>query len=423
VLPWLVNNSHPFALSWLLALFTLGAADWPQWRGPTRDGLVSGQAWPADLAAGHLDLLWRVPLDPSYSGPVVAGERVFTTETQDQRREVVHSYHRVTGKPLWRQSWEGAMRVPFFARANGDWIRATPACDGETLFVPGMRDVLTALAADTGTVRWRRDFVAEMGTPLPAFGNVSSPLVDVGALFVQSGGAVMRLDKATGEIRWRALESRDAMNGSPFSSPVIATLAGQRQLVVQTRTELAGLDLDSGAVLWRQPVEAFRGMNILTPVVVGDCVLTSAYGGRTHGFEVTRAAAGAFRVAEAWQFKAQGYMSTPVIVDGLAYLHLRSQRVVCLDPVTGTERWTSGESFGKYWSLVANGPQLLVLDERGELLLLRADATRLNLLDRRRISDSDTWAHLAVADDQIFIRELDGLSVWRWRLPAIAPAK
>lgn len=411
------------ALLLSLVISTLNAADWPQWRGPMRDGSVSGQGWPADLAPGRLDRLWRVPLGPSYSGPIVAGELVFTTETHDKRREVVHAFQRSTGKLLWQQSWDGAMSVPFFAKANGDWIRATPAFDGETLFVPGMRDVLTALAADTGEVRWRRDFATELGTPLPAFGNVSSPLVDAGALFVQSGGAVMRLEKATGEIRWRALESRDGMNGSPFSSPIIATLAGQRQLVAQTRTELAGLELESGAVLWRQPVDAFRGMNILTPLVAGDRVLTSAYGGRTQGFDVSRDGTGVFRVAEAWRFKAQGYMSSPVLVEGLAYLHLRSQRVVCIDPAKGEEQWTSRDTFGKYWSLVANSPHLLALDERGELLLLRADGTRLQLLDRRRISDSETWAHLAVADDQLFIRELDGLSVWRWHELETAAAK
>jgi outer membrane protein assembly factor BamB len=405
-----------FALG-LLAGFVLAAAvpaPWPQWRGPTRDGQVAGTDWPADLKAGHLDRAWQVPLGPSYSGPIVGETAVFTTETKDKKTEVVHALDRRTGQELWRQQWEGAMSVPFFAKSNGDWIRATPALDGDTLFVAGMRDVLVALDARNGEVRWRKDFVAELKTPLPAFGNVSSPLIDGEALYVQSGGAVTRLKKQTGEVVWRALESRDAMNGSPFSSPVLATLAGRRQLVVQTRTELAGLDPDTGTVLWRQPVEAFRGMNILTPTVVGDRVVTSAYGGKTHGFDLM-ADAGAFTVKEAWQFKAQGYMSSPVIVAGHAYLHLRNQRVLCLELATGAEKWTTGDGFGKYWSLVNQGDRILALDERGELLLLRANPAKFDVIDRRKVSDQDTWAHLAVGPGELFIRDLGGLSAWHWR--------
>jgi len=400
-----------------LALLLLGSvvADvWPQWRGPTRDGRVAGPDWPADLHAGRLDRAWRMPFGPSYSGPIVSETAVFTTETQDKKLEVVHALDRKTGRERWRQEWEGAMSVPFFAKSNGDWIRATPALDGNVLYVAGMRDVLVALDAANGAVKWRRDFVAELKTPLPAFGNVSSPLVEGDGLFVQSGAAVMRLNKATGEVVWRAMENRDAMNASPFSSPVIATVAGQRQLLIQTRTELAGLELEKGEVLWRQPVEAFRGMNILTPTVSGDRVLTSAYGGKTHAFEI-RAESGRFSVAEAWQFKAQGYMCSPVLVDGHAYLHLRNNRALCLDAATGAEKWTTSESFGKYWNLVTRGDRILALDERGELLLFRANPAKFDLVDRRKVSDQDSWAHLALADTQVFIRDLDGLSAWTWK--------
>jgi putative heme-binding domain-containing protein len=87
-----------------------------------------------------------VELGPSCSGPIVAGDRVFTTESKDKKFEVVIAFHRKTGKELWRAQWEGAMTVPFFAKSNGDWIRATPACDGESLFVAGMRLALSSCA-------------------------------------------------------------------------------------------------------------------------------------------------------------------------------------------------------------------------------------------------------------------------------------
>jgi outer membrane protein assembly factor BamB len=391
----------------------LTASDWPQWRGPQRNGQVAGPTWPDNLDTNHLRQVWRVELGPGYSGPIVSGERVFTTETKDKKVETVTAFNRHSGQVLWRAEWPGAVSVPFFAKSNGDWIRATPACDGESLFVAGMRDVLVCLDASSGQERWRVDFVKQLDAPVPEFGFVCSPLVDGDAVYVQAGASFVKLDKRTGEILWRTLKDRGGMWGSVFSSPIIATLGGQRQLVVQTREKLAGVDPEDGKVLWEQPVEAFRGMNILTPLVLGDTLFTSTYGGRTIGFKVTQTD-GKFTVREAWRHKAQGYMSTPVVIEGVAYHHLKSQRVMAIEVETGRELWTSDKSFGKYWSLVAQGDRILALDQRGQLFLLRANQETLEQLDSRKLSEAETWGHLAVAGDQVFVRELNALSAFQW---------
>lgn len=397
----------------LLTAALLPAADWSQWRGPTRDGQFTGTAWPDKLDTNHLQRTWRVELGPSYSGPIVSGERVFTTETKDKKFEVVTAFDRKTGKELWRTQWEGAMTVPFFAKSNGDWIRATPACDGESLFVAGMRDVLVCLDAQTGKERWRFDFVKKLDAPTPDFGFVCSPLVDGDHVYVQAGASFVKLNKRTGEVVWRTLTDKGGMNGSVFSSPMFAELAGKRQLVVQTREKLAGVDPAGGKVLWEQTVEAFRGMNILTPVAFKDTLFSSTYGGKTIGFKVAQAD-GKFTVTEAWKHKAQGYMSTPVVIDGVAYNHLKSQRVMAIEVETGRELWTSDKSFGKYWSLVSHGDRILALDQRGQLFLFRANKAKYEQLDQRKLTDSETWAHLAVAGDQLFVRELNALSAYQW---------
>ena len=116
------------------------SANWPQWRGPERDGHVESKPWPTTLQGDALQQLWRVEMGPGYSGPVVVGDRVFVTETVGKKMEVVRALDRKTGKELWRHEWEGAMSVPFFAKSNGDWIRATPAYSDGRLFVAGMRD-------------------------------------------------------------------------------------------------------------------------------------------------------------------------------------------------------------------------------------------------------------------------------------------
>lgn len=420
-----MKNLFACSLALLLSLSPAGLAGgeaetpepqtgWPQWRGPSRDGRVAQtSAWPDRLSDDALRQTWRIPLGPSYSGPIVSDSLVFVTETRDERQEIVRALDRQTGEARWEASWDGALSVPFFARSNGDWIRSTPAYDGESLFVAGMRDVLVCLDARTGGVRWQVDFVKELGSPLPAFGFVCSPLVDGPCVYVQAGAAFCKLDKQTGKIVWRTLADDGGMMGSAFSSPLLTEMAGRRQFLVQTRQRLAGVDPESGDELWSQTIPAFRGMNILTPTVSGDAVFTSSYGGKSLLFRLKNDA-GSLSATQTWTNKAAGYMSSPVVIEGHVYLHLQNQRFTCIDLETGETRWTT-TPFGKYWSLVANGDRILALDERGELLLIRANPDKFERLDTRQISDAPTWAHLAVCGDEIFIRELNAISAYQWR--------
>lgn len=419
-----LNTAVPAALLFFLWLsLAAPAADldvaWPQWRGPTRDGHASPTpAWPDTLNNQVMLQKWRVESGPSYSGPIVTEDKVFVTATRDKKTEVVQALSRTDGRILWSAEWPGSMSVPFFAASNGEWIRATPAFDGESLFVAGMRDVLVCLDAETGSERWRVDFIEQFGTSLPAFGFVSSPLLDGDHVLVQAGASFVKLDKRTGRTVWRSLQDAGGMNGSAFSSPIKATIAGRAQYLVQTRERLVGVDVSEGEELWSQPIEAFRGMNILTPVVFGDAVFTSTYGGKSWLFDLAPAAgeaspAGQLSATERWQNKTQGYMSTPVVIDGHAYCHLKNQRFTCIDLATGEGRWTT-TPFGKYWSMVAQNSKILALDERGDLLLINASPEKFELLDQRHLTDSPTWAHLAVSGDEVFVRDLKGLTVYRW---------
>ena len=406
----------------LIAADTPSAETWTQWRGPSRDGQVAGPTWPAKLSADTLKATWTLPLGPSYSGPIVSADRVFVTETRDKSTEVVRALDRHTGKELWSHSWAGALSVPFYAKSRGDWIRATPATNGKLVFVAGMRDVLVAVDALTGKEKWSVDFVKQYGTGVPDFGLVCSPLLDGDAIFIQAANSLVKLRQDTGEIIWRSFEGKPGvMSAGAFSSPVLATIHGQRQLVVQSRENLAGIDPVSGKVVWSHPVPSYRGMNILTPTVVGDAVFTSSYQNRSWLYSVAKAAGtgGTFDVQESWSNNAQGYMSTPVIIDGHAYLHMGNQRFTCIDLKTGTRVWNS-DSFGKYASLVAQGDRILALDERGILLLIKADPKGFQLLDQRKVAAEDTWAHLVVCGEEVFVRELRAMSAFRWQSPKLS---
>jgi len=369
-------------------------ASWPQWRGPTRNGQAAeGSDWPESLTKDRLAEAWRVELGPSYSGPVLTDDLVFTTETADRKREVISALNRKTGEQVWQTDWDGSISVPFFARSNGSWIRSTPTVSGDRLFVAGMRDVLVCLNANTGEVDWQIDFVKSLETPLPAFGFVCSPLVVGDAVYVQAGASLAKLNKATGELLWRSLEDGGGMFGSAFSSPIHCELAGKQQIVVQTRTLLAGVDPDNGNVLWQQEVPAFRG-------------------GKSFLYRLAAASDG-LAVEEVWNNKLQGYMSSPVIHQDHAYIHLKNQRFACIELASGKEKWIT-KPFGQYWSMIANGDRLLALDQRGELLHIRLNPDEFTLLSSLKLSEAETWAHLAVSNQQIFIRELNALVAYNW---------
>ena len=394
-----------------VACFAGETETWPQWRGPGRDCQLEPRTWPTGLQDGDLKQMFRVPLGESYSGPIVTEDRIFVTETVGSS-EAVYALDRSTGKQIWKVDWSGSMTVPFFASANGSWIRATPAYAEGQLFVASMEAVLVCLNAENGEEIWRKDVRKEFGTSNQSFGFACSPLVHEGHVFVQTAAGLLKIDSATGKTVWQSLNESGGMMGGAFSSPVVATLQGVSQLVVQTRSKLCGVDIDGGRELWSAAIPAFRGMNILTPTVIGDRIFTSSYGGGSFLFEV-RQTGGKFSATEIWKAKTEAYMSSPVVVDGSIYVHLRNQRVTCLDAATGKTLWTT-KPFGKYWSMVANGSKVLALDERGDLLLLDLKAKEFVKVDSRHVSDQSTWAHLAVADNQVFVRELKGLKVFEW---------
>ena len=387
---------------------------WNQWRGPDRNGHCPGDWWPERLNKDNVQQLWRVELGPSYSGPIVDATTVYTTETVDKKDEVVTAYDRFTGKRKWRTSWAGAMKVPFFAAKNGSWIRSTPAIDEDSIYIAGMLDVLVCLDKETGEERWRADFMKRFQTPKPDFGFVCSPLVVGDHVYVQAGASFVKVDKKTGETVWRSMKDNGGMFGSAFSSPTLAKIAGKEQLLVQSRSELAGVSVDDGQVLWSKKIRAFRGMNILTPQPYKDSVFISAYGGRAHRFDIT-SDEGAFDAKEAWNNRAQANMTSPVVIDNFAYLYLRAKRFACVNLDTGEEVWRSSGMADEYWSLVAQGKRMLALTEAGELHLIQHSPEDLKIIDTMQISEGKTWAHLCADGGQLIVREQDGLVAYSWK--------
>ncbi len=380
---------------------------WSQWRGPQRDGVWPGEL-PTDLSS--LKLAWERPLQPSYSGPVTDGKVVYTTETVDESFERMTAFDLQNGEVKWTAKWDGAIKVPGYAMANGSWIKSTPALAEDSLVILGMRDEVICLEPATGEIRWQADLAERFDARRPPFGGVCSPLIDDGSVYVMAGGATVKLSLADGSTIWKTLDD-EGDDDDACSSPVIETIAGKRQLVVQTRTRLCGVDLGDGSLLWSNTIEAYRNMNILTPMVIGNRVYTAAQRGRSHCFEVS-VTNSQMKSKEVWSQKTQAYMSSPVANDKTIFVHSSNERLTALDIATGNILW-AGKPMGKYQSLIRNEKTILVLNNKGELFAVEPNRDELSILDRRKLAN-DSWAYLGVVDGGILVRDLNALKVYRY---------
>ena len=383
---------------------------WSTWRGPRRDGIVDGQKWPASLEGDSLTKLWSQPLGDSYSGPVTCGETVFTTDSK-AGKETTYGFSVQSGEPVWQQTWKGAHNVPFFAARNGNWIRSTPATDESSIYVGGIRDVVVAMNTKDGSERWRVDF-AEKSGKVPDFGMVCSPLIDGGFLYVQAGKGLHKMNCSDGSILWSSLaDSGDIMSSGSFSSPIIAELNGVRQLVVQTRTYLTGVNLETGEPYWRYDVAAFRGMNILTPTIWNNAIFTSSYGGKSILIDVVDNKKPTIR----WENKIEAYMSSPLVINDHLYMHLKNKRFACIDLSMGKETWVT-KPFGEYWSTLTDGEKILALDQDGTLRLIQSNPRAYTQLSERKVTsdEEESWAHVAVLPQKILVRSQKALIAFRW---------
>jgi outer membrane protein assembly factor BamB len=382
-------------------------ADWPQWRGPNRDG-ASPEAgllttWPP---AGPTEL-WRKPVGRGFSSVAVAGGRLYTmaeetdTGPGGQRFEAVICLDAATGDLGWRFSYPNHYDERF-----GPGPRSTPAVDGGLVYAVGPTGIFHCLRADTGATVWRHDLADEFrGRPMQ-YGVAFSPLVDGDLVYAMPGGpdgnTVAAFDKRTGRLAWKALD--DVVG---YSSPVAVTAAGVRQVLFFTNTELVSLAPADGRVYWRYPWVTPGGFNIATPLPVGDYVLiSSAYGKGSALLEITAGPDGLPRVNRVYEHNRLRNHFASSVRSGDHVYGFDTQDLVCVEVRTGRVVWRERGTprFGKGNLLAADG-RLLVLGEDGTLTL--ADATPAGYHARAscRVSHTKCWTPPALAGGRLYVRD------------------
>lgn len=395
-----------------VAAMTSANAQWPQWRGPQRDGVVAAAFVPASWPEKPVRL-WTQPLGEGYSTPVVADGRAFVHSRKDPQ-EVVTAFDLATGKPVWSSSYQSAFNKNQYAKEMSKGPFSTPLVANGRLFTLGTSAVLTSFDAATGAVKWRKDWSKEIDTSKMFTGTAMSPVMEKGVLIVHVGddtkGAFRAFDPVTGTEKWSL-----SGHGPGYASPVIRrTATGESHLITMTDKAVVGVDAATGTLLWTIPFPDEWNENIVTPVLAGDLVVISGTRKGTFGYRV-EAKGNRWTPVEVWHnTDVPMYMSSP-IADGTFIYGFSSKRkgqLFCLDATTGKVMWTTEGRGGMNAALQSAGPNLVVLTTEGELSVVKRNPQKYEEVRRYDLSDSQTWAQPVLLKDRILIRDAGSLALW-----------
>jgi len=398
------------------------AADWPQWRGPTRDGVWSETGIVERFEARELPVKWRVAIGSGYNGPTVADGRVFVMDrvTQPSQQERVHCFNAQTGESLWSYAYECPYeRVEYKAGPRA----SVTICDGRAYSL-GTMGHLHCLEAKSGKVIWSHDCRQEYQSRVPVWGIAAAPLTEGDLAIVQIGGkenaCLMAFDKATGQERWRALN--DPLS---YSAPIIIEQAGRRVLVCITGQQVVGLDPLTGRLYWENPFQPKEMViTIATPVFDGKHLLATSF---YDGSLLLKVHQDKLAVEQLWRRRGVSErdtdalhccISTPIIQGDHIYGVDSHGELRCLDLKTGDRIWEDLTATPKArWSnihMVRNRDKVWMFNERGELVIghLAPDGfqeiSRTKLIaptqDQLDQRGGVTWSHPAFANRCIYAR-------------------
>jgi outer membrane protein assembly factor BamB len=407
------------------------ADDWPQWMGPTRDGVWQETGIVEKFPEEGLRVKWRVPIHGGYAGPAVAGGRVFVTDyvrtdgdasndpgTKNELdgTERVLCLDAATGNELWKHEYDCPYKISY---ACGP--RTTPAVDGDRVYTLGAEGNLYCFETATGKVVWSKELKREYRCSAPHWGFAGHPLVDGDKLICLVGGegsVVVAFDKRSGKELWKALSVTEEAGYCP---PSIIEAGGTRQLIVWTPDAVNSLDPESGTVYWSVPLKPQYGMSIMMPRKSGDYLFASGIG---EVGALMKLAADKPGASIAWQGTPKNAVycanSTPLIVDGTLYgVDCKGGQLRAVELQTGRRLWetfapTTGERRGGHGTafLVRNGKKFFLFSETGDLVLARLTPQKYAEISRFHVLEPTgecfgrpvVWSHPAFAEQSMFAR-------------------
>jgi outer membrane protein assembly factor BamB len=378
----------------------LAPSDWPGFRGPNRDGRVTGIRIATDWQKHAPRELWRHRIGPGWSSFAVVGDRVYTQEQRGQDEAVV-CFDAGTGKELWAH--EDAAR--FSESLGGVGPRATPTYHDGKIYALGATGLLNCLDAASGDLKWSHNIADDSGAKVPNWGFASSPLVAEGVVMVFAGGpdgkSVLGYNASSGDLIWSAGEGRIS-----YCSLQPARLDGSDQAIVVTETGLTSFQPADGTILWRHDWPVPEGMSrVVQPTLVGD---SDVLLGTSFGFGTRRVHVGSkgdkWPTTELWTTQAiKPYYNDLVVHRGHLY-GFDGNFFTCVSLDDGQSKWRARGYGNGQVLLLADQDLLLILSEKGEVALLRANPDQHQVLGRFAALDAKTWNHPVVARGKLFVR-------------------
>lgn len=353
---------------------------WNGFRGPNRDGHYEQASF-----SPNLRLLWKQPVGGGYASFACGDGRAFTIE-QRRQKEAATAYNIATGRELWAHTWPAEFTEPL----GGDGPRATPAYEDGRVYVLGALGELRCLSANDGKLIWRKN----AGDGSLTYGVSASPLVVENKLIVVADH-VAAYDKLSGDLVWKFTDEKPA-----YSSPMIATLGGQRQLLVVGKTRAMGLSIEDGKVFWDFPWVVLQGnRNIAQPVLLSSNRFFLSAGYNTGCVAVEFTGQGA---REVWRNKnLKNKFTSSVFWEGHLY-GLDEDILVCLDAQTGARKWKDGR-YG-YGQLLLAGGHLVILCGDGDLAVVKASPESHQELSRIPAIEGKTWNHPVIENGKLLVR-------------------
>ncbi len=378
------------------------AADWPQWRGPNRDGISQEtgllESWPASGPP----LVWKARgLGEGYSGPAVVGNRLYV-QGQEGNQAFVLALDTNTGKQVWKTP--GGLG---FRESHGNGPRGTPTVDGNRLYAVGADGTLLCLDTETGRKIWSVNFQAKFGGTLPQWAYSESPLIEGDRVIVVPGGprsSIVALNKLTGEVIWKSLS-----DPAGYSSAMPFTTGPVRGVTVFTAGGAVGLNIDNGQPLWRYQRAGNDTANVATPVVRDGYVFVSSdYGTGCALLKITFEG-NAVKAHEVYFNRdMRNHYTTSVLVGNHLY-GFSSSILTAMDFMTGKVAWKD-RSVGKGNCIYA-GNRLYCLGEDGKIALIQPDPAAYKEISRFGIPTGSypTWTPPVVANGRLYLRDQNTL--------------
>jgi len=384
---------------------TAPEADWPGFRGPKRDGVVSGVRIETDWAQKPPVAIWRKPIGPAWSSFAVNNNLVYTQEQRGDK-EVVSCYDLATGKPIWKHN----DNARFWESNAGAGPRGTPTLNNGRVYTLGATGIVNALDARTGAVIWTRNAASDTKKKTPGWGFSGSPLVVGDVVIVAASGALAGYDLGTGNPRWFG-----PTGGSGYSSPQLMTIGGVEQVLFTNGEGVIAVAPADGKVLWKYDRASD---SIVQPAVTADGdVLLGSGSGMASGVGVLRL--GVENGPNGWTAKERWlsdglnpYFNDFVVHKDHAY-GFEGNIITCIDLKNGQLKWEGGR-YGHGQMVVLSDQDLLVLiSEEGDLALVKASPDQFTELARFKAIEGKTWNHPVLVGDTLLVRNSEEMAAFR----------